>query len=102
MYAKVLLYVIGLLLAALVVCGVGWYATSRVAAIKADTVEDAGSEANTRAAEVYGREAVKVYRDKEKAGEQVRVINERRPEWSDEPLPDDVADILRKPTEATR
>lgn len=100
MYVKVMGYLIALLLAALVICGTGWYVTSRVAALKADTIEDAGAEANTRAAEVYGREAVRVYRDKEKAREQVRVVNERHPEWSDQPLPDDVADILRKPTEA--
>lgn len=100
MLAKLHAYLTLALLAAVIVLAAGWYAAHQVNEVNNKVAESAEVEANTRAAEVYGREAVKVYRDKEKASEQVRAITERHPDWSNEPLPDDVGDILRKPAEA--
>lgn len=102
MLHKVYLSIIALLIIAVAVVGGLLYLNRTVQAVKDNTVQEASAEANTRAAEVHAKETVKVYRNKEKALEEVRAVEERHPEWADEPVPDDVAAILRKPAGPAR
>lgn len=102
MFHKVYLTVIALLLATLAAMGTIMWVNHKVASVKDNVVQEAALEANTRAAEVHAKETARVHQNKEKAVEQVRAANERHPEWADEPVPDDVAGILRDPAGSAR
>lgn len=102
MAVKFYLWTVGILMLIVLALGILLATSWKVSSFKSDAVQEGALEANTRAAEVHAREQAKVYRGKEKAIEQVREVAERHPEWADEPVPDDVADILRDPADPAR
>jgi hypothetical protein len=55
---------------------------------------------DAEADQVYVREYKTVITEREAKNEQVDRALERNRDWADEPLPDDVADILRDPAES--
>lgn len=55
---------------------------------------------DAKAAATYAREYKKVVAAETKANEQLDEALEANPEWSEQPVPDDVADLLRAHTDA--
>lgn len=93
-------YVIGgLLVVVLIYAGYSKYQSWRAESIKEDAQHYAG---NAKAHEVAAVEYRTIITERKKADEALDRALERNPEWADEPVPSDVADLLRHDSGAAR
>mgnify|MGYP003409105269 CR=1 FL=1 len=90
---------LGVLALILLLAGYGWYQKGR-----ADRAKDANKElsADAAAGTTFGSEVGKIYKEKKVDDQRTEAVLARNPEWSSQPIPPDVADLLRHPTGAAQ
>lgn len=88
-----------LILACVVLGASNYYLQTRKASTERSYHQASG---NAYAADAEAQELRIIYTEKEKAYEELGKALERNPEWSTEPVPADVADLLRHDSGATR
>ena len=91
--------IVGLLVIALVL-GLSGYAYWLSKTHSRDTSAIQTLSGDARAATTYTREYKKVLAEETKANERMDEALARNPAWSDQPVPNDVADLLRDHSDA--
>lgn len=88
-----------LLVVAIVLAGFAWFNAKRVEQVQQQYQHAA---ADVRAGTVYTVERKRIDKQREVKNGEVEAVLQARSDWSDAPVPDDVADILRHPSGTTR